>query len=66
MIEDIPRRERQRLLLIKYVSIKRCLWQEVGRCFIVIIVGSVISDSAKCLVDIHGPKVKVVTAMLMG
>lgn len=35
-------------------------------CFVVIIVGSVISDSAKCLVDIHGPKVKVVTALLMG
>lgn len=47
------------------MSIERCLWQEVGHCFIVIIVGSVISDSAKCLVDIHGPKVKVIPAMLM-
>ena len=47
------------------MSIECYLWQEVGHCFIAIIVGSVISDSAKGLVDIHGPKVKVVTATLM-
>ena len=49
----------------EYMSIECYLWQEVGHCFIAIIVGSVISDSAKGLVDIHGPKVKVDTATLM-
>ena len=30
-----------------------------------VVVGSVISGSAECLVDIHGHKVKVISAILM-